>query len=84
MADLPIVQAPTTRHLSPQIVDPGVRCWPSSARPPLWLRALADGHPQALERVRRELRDLHAAWVASRWPAIMALFRADVGGGSLR
>jgi DNA-binding transcriptional ArsR family regulator len=56
------------------------RCWRSPARPPVWLRALADGHPEALERIRRGLRDLFAAWVAPRWPAIMTSFRDDVGG----
>jgi DNA-binding transcriptional ArsR family regulator len=64
----------------PVLREQVARCWPAAARPPLWLRALADGHPQALERVRRGLRDLYAAWVAPRWPAIMASFRADVGG----
>ena len=64
----------------PVLREQVARCWPSSARPPLWLRALAEGHPQALDRVRRGLRDLYAAWVAPRWPAIMSSFHADVGG----
>jgi DNA-binding transcriptional ArsR family regulator len=64
----------------PVLREQVARCWPGPARPPLWLRALADGHPEALERVRRGLRDLYAVWVAPRWPAITASFRADVGG----
>jgi DNA-binding transcriptional ArsR family regulator len=67
----------TPRHV---LREQLARCWQSPARPPVWLRALADGHPEALERVRRGLRDLYAAWVAPRWPAIMTSFRADVGG----
>ncbi|HEV2375886.1 MAG TPA: winged helix-turn-helix domain-containing protein [Streptosporangiaceae bacterium] len=55
-------------------------CWRSPARPPSWVQALADGHPEALERVRRGLRDLHAAWVAPRWPTIVASCRSDIGG----
>jgi hypothetical protein len=53
-------------------------CWRGAARPPSWLRALADGEPEALETVRRGLRDFHAAWVVPRWSAILASFRADV------
>ena len=56
------------------------RCWQGPARPPSWLRALAGGDPQAVETVQRGLRDLYAAWVAPRWPAIVAAFRADIGG----
>jgi hypothetical protein len=67
----------TPRHV---LREQLARCWQSPARPPLWLRALADGHPEALERIRRGLRDLYAAWVAPRWPAIMASCRADVSG----
>lgn len=38
--------------------------WRGTARPPAWLRALADGDPEAIEIVVRGLRDFYLACVA--------------------
>ena len=53
-------------------------CWRSAGPPPSWLRALADGEPDAMEIVVRALRDFYLACVAPYWPRIVATFRADV------
>src|SRR5215471_5948435 len=52
--------------------------WRGTGRPPAWLRALADGEPEAMELLVRGLRDLYLACVAPCWPSIEAKFRADV------
>jgi len=52
--------------------------WRGTGRPPAWLRALADGEPEAIEILVRGLRDLYLACVAPCWPSIEARFRADV------
>lgn len=52
--------------------------WRGSGRPPAWIRALADGEPEAIEIVVRGLGDLYLACVAPCWPRIEATFRADV------
>jgi DNA-binding transcriptional ArsR family regulator len=52
--------------------------WRSAARPPSWLRALADGDPESVETVVRALRDFYQACVAPCWPQIVATFRADI------
>jgi DNA-binding transcriptional ArsR family regulator len=52
--------------------------WRGPGRPPSWLRALADGEPDAMEIVVRGLRDFYLACVAPCWPRIVATFRADV------
>jgi hypothetical protein len=40
----------------------------------------ADGEREALETVRRGLRDFHDACIAPHWPGIVASFRADLAG----
>jgi DNA-binding transcriptional ArsR family regulator len=52
--------------------------WRRSGRPPSWLRALADGEPEAMEIVVRALRDFYLACVAPQWSRIVATFRADL------
>lgn len=52
--------------------------WRRSARPPVWLRALADGDREALTTVVRALRAFYLACVAPAWPEIEASFRGDV------
>ncbi len=52
--------------------------WRGAARPPSWLRALADGDIAALQIVRRALRDFHDTCVAPHWPGIVAAFLEDV------
>jgi DNA-binding transcriptional ArsR family regulator len=52
--------------------------WKRTARPPSWLRSLAGGEREALETVRRGLRDFHDACIAPHWPDIVASFRADI------
>jgi DNA-binding transcriptional ArsR family regulator len=52
--------------------------WRGAGQPPTWLRALADGEPEAMEIVVRALRDFYFACVAPYWPRIVATFRADV------
>ena len=52
--------------------------WRDAGQPPAWLRALADGEPEAIEIVVRALRDFYFACVAPYWPRIVATFRADV------
>jgi DNA-binding transcriptional ArsR family regulator len=53
-------------------------CWRGPGRPPPWLRALAEGDPEAMGIVVRALRDFYLACVAPHWPHIVASFRADV------
>jgi DNA-binding transcriptional ArsR family regulator len=50
------------------------------ARPPLWVRNLADGDREQLELVIRAFRDLHDAVVAPRRDAAAAASRADLAG----
>ena len=52
--------------------------WRGTGRPPAWLRALAEGEPEAMEILVRGLRDLYLACVAPYWSRIEATFRADV------
>jgi DNA-binding transcriptional ArsR family regulator len=52
--------------------------WRGAGQPPSWLRALADGDPEAMETVVRALRDFYLACVAPYWSHIVATFRADV------
>lgn len=52
--------------------------WKRTARPPSWLRSLADGEREALETVRQGLRDFHDACIAPYWPGVVASFRADI------
>jgi DNA-binding transcriptional ArsR family regulator len=52
--------------------------WRGAGQPPAWLRALADGEPEAMEIVVRALRDFYLACVAPCWSRIVATFRADV------
>jgi DNA-binding transcriptional ArsR family regulator len=54
--------------------------WRGAGRPPLWLRALADGEPEAMETVIRALRAFYLACVRPYWSRIVATFRADVSG----
>jgi hypothetical protein len=46
--------------------------WRSAARPPSWLRALADGDPESVETVVRALRDFYQACVAPCWSQIVS------------
>jgi len=71
---LEIVRATPTRVVAHEVAA----CWRGPGRPPPWLRALADGDPEAMEIVVRALRDFHLACVAPYWPHIVATFRADV------
>jgi DNA-binding transcriptional ArsR family regulator len=48
------------------------------ARPPLWVRNLADGDREQLELVIRAFRDLHDAVVAPRRDTAVAASRADL------
>ena len=48
------------------------------ARPPGWLRNLADGDAEALEVVVRALRAFHDAVVAPRWDGVVSSFHGDV------
>jgi DNA-binding transcriptional ArsR family regulator len=52
--------------------------WRGTGRPPAWLRALANGEPEAMEIVVRGLRGFYLACIAPHWPRIVATFRADV------
>ena len=52
--------------------------WRGVGGPPTWLRALADGEPEAMETVVRALRDFYLACVKPYWSHIVATFRADV------
>jgi len=52
--------------------------WQGASRPPLWLRALADGEAEAVETVVRALRAFYLACIAPYWSRIVATFRADV------
>ncbi len=45
---------------------------------PCWLQDLADSKPEALQVVRRGLRDFHAACVTPYWPRILASFQSDL------
>ena len=71
---LEIVRATPVAVLAKQVPA----AWRSTGRPPTWLRALADGEPEAMEIVVRGLRDLYLACVAPSWARIEATFRADV------
>jgi DNA-binding transcriptional ArsR family regulator len=71
---LEMVRATPRRELRGQLA----RSWKRTARPPSWLRSLADGEREALETVRRGLRDFHNACIAPHWPGIVASFRADI------
>lgn len=73
---LDVVCATPRRELREQLA----RSWKRTARPPSWLRSLADGERDALETVRRGLRDFHDTCIAPRWPDIVASFRADIAG----
>jgi DNA-binding transcriptional ArsR family regulator len=55
-----------------------VGCPEHAARPPLWVRNLADGDREQLELVIRALRDLHDAVVAPRRGTAAAASRADL------
>jgi DNA-binding transcriptional ArsR family regulator len=52
--------------------------WRSTGRPPLWLRALAEGEPEAMETVVGALRDFYLACIRPCWSRVVATFRADV------
>jgi DNA-binding transcriptional ArsR family regulator len=52
--------------------------WRGGGRPPAWLRALADGEPEAIEIVVLALRDFFLTCVAPYWPQITATFQADM------
>ena len=71
---LEAVRATPARVVAQEVSE----CWRGPARPPPWLRALADGEPEAMEIVVRALRDFYLACVAPYWPHIVATFRADV------
>jgi DNA-binding transcriptional ArsR family regulator len=51
-----------------------------AVRPPLWVRNLADGDREELERVIRAFRDLHDSVVAPRRDTAAAACRADLAG----
>lgn len=53
-------------------------CPQHAARPPLWVRNLADGDREQLELVIRAFRDLHDAVVAPRRDTAVAASRADL------
>jgi DNA-binding transcriptional ArsR family regulator len=73
-AGLDMVCATPRRVLREQLA----MSWKRAARPPSWLRCLADGKREALETVRRGLRDFHDACIAPHWAGIVASFRADM------
>jgi len=52
--------------------------WQGASRPPLWLRTLAEGEPEALETAVRALRAFYLACIAPYWSRIVVTFRADV------
>ena len=52
--------------------------WRRAGRPPLWLRALAEGKPEAMDIVVRALRDFYLACIRPYWSRVAATFRADV------
>ena len=52
--------------------------WRRAGRPPLWLRALAEGEPEAMDIVVRALRDFYLACIRPYWSRVAATFRADV------
>jgi len=52
--------------------------WRSAGRPPLWLRALTEGEPEAMETVVRALRDFYLTCIRPCWSRVVATFRADV------
>lgn len=63
---------------APVVAEEVATCWRGRGRPPLWLRSLADGEPEAMELVVQALRGFYAACVAPCWPHVVATFRADV------
>lgn len=71
---LEMVQA-TPRHV---LFDDLAASWHGVGRPPLWLRNLADGEPEARETLQRALRDFYRACVAPYWSSISAAVRSDV------
>jgi DNA-binding transcriptional ArsR family regulator len=52
--------------------------WRRAGQPPSWLRALADGEPEAIDIVIRALRAFYLACIAPYWSRIVATFQADV------
>jgi DNA-binding transcriptional ArsR family regulator len=52
--------------------------WRRPGRPPLWLRALAEGEPEAMDTLVRALRDFYLACIRPCWSRVVATFRADV------
>jgi len=54
------------------------RAWQRCARPPQWVRDLADGDTEMLRLVDRGLRDFHASRIAPRWPQIFNAFHSDI------
>ncbi len=73
---LDLVRATPVSVLSRQVPA----SWRSAGRPPPWLRALAEGEPEAMEIVVRALRAFYLACVRPYWSRIVATFRADVAG----
>lgn len=71
---LEIVRATPARVVAQEVAE----CWRGPGPPPLWLRALSGGDPEAMELVVRALRDFYRACVAPCWPQIVAACRADV------
>ncbi len=73
---LDIVRATPRQVLREQIAE----AWTGAAsRPSSWLRAVANGEPEALELVQRGLADLYAALIAPLWGQVLASFRQHVG-----
>jgi len=71
---LEMVQA-TPRHvLSADLAA----SWHGVGRPPLWVRNLADGEPEARQTLRRALHDFYRACVAPYWSPISATVRSDL------
>ena len=52
--------------------------WRHAGQPPSWLRALADGEPEAMDTVIRALRAFYLACIAPYWSRIVGTFQADV------
>jgi DNA-binding transcriptional ArsR family regulator len=52
--------------------------WRRAQAPPAWLKALADGDPEAMRTLVHALRAFNVACVAPHWPQILASFRGDV------
>ena len=63
---------------APVLAEEVSASWRGPGRPPVWLRALAGGEPEAMELVVHGLRDFFFACVAPYWSRIVATFRADV------